>query len=128
MQQLLDKWERLRRSEYLRADEKLMLNHCISDLKRFMDHSGDFNEMVGNRTALGWLINELQKTRDWQRVINEANQSSTSVRDVIDEAKEMEKEQIIEAYQQGVTDEHGDTITFTTEGKDYYTETYGGKK
>jgi hypothetical protein len=33
MQQLLDKWERLRRSEYLRPDEKLMLNHCISDLK-----------------------------------------------------------------------------------------------
>ncbi len=35
-------------------------------------------------------------------------------------AKEMEKEQIIQAYQQGVTDEHGDTITFTTEGEDYY--------
>jgi hypothetical protein len=32
----------------------------------------------------------------------------------------MEKEQIIKAYQQGVTDEHGDTITFTTEGEDYY--------
>jgi hypothetical protein len=43
-------------------------------------------------------------------------------------AKEMEKEQIIEAYQQGVTDEHGDTITFTTEGEDYYNETYGGNK
>ena len=36
------------------------------------------------------------------------------------EAKEMEKEHIIQAYQQGVTDEHGDTITFTTEGEDYY--------
>jgi hypothetical protein len=36
------------------------------------------------------------------------------------QAKEMEREQIIKAYQQGVTDEHGDTITFTTEGEDYY--------
>jgi hypothetical protein len=49
MQQLLDKWERLRKSEYLRPDEKLMLNHCISDLKRFMDHSVDANEMVGKQ-------------------------------------------------------------------------------
>jgi hypothetical protein len=40
------------------------------------------------------------------------------------QAKEMEKEQIIKAYRQGVTDEHGDTITFTTEGEDYYNETY----
>jgi aspartate ammonia-lyase len=101
MQQLLDKWERLRRSEYLRPDEKLMLNHCISDLKRFMNHSVEATEMVGNRTAVEWLINELQKTRDYQRVINEANQSSTSIRDVIKEAKEMEKEQIIEAFKHG---------------------------
>jgi hypothetical protein len=40
------------------------------------------------------------------------------------QAKEMEKVQIIKAYQQGVTDEHGDTITFTTEGEDYYNSTY----
>jgi hypothetical protein len=45
------------------------------------------------QTSVEWLISQLQKTRDYQRVINEANQSSTSVRDVIAEAKEMEKEQ-----------------------------------
>ena len=37
---------------------------------------------------------------------------------------EVEKQQIIKAYEQGVTDEHGDTITFTTEGEDYYNSTY----
>jgi hypothetical protein len=52
--------------------------------------------MNKQQTAVEWLINELQKTRDWQRVINEANQSGSSVRDVIKEAKEMEKEQSIE--------------------------------
>lgn len=46
------------------------------------------------QTAVEWLINELQKTRDWQRVINEVNQSSTSVRNVLEQAKEMEKAQI----------------------------------
>jgi hypothetical protein len=123
MQQLLDKWERLRTSEYLRPDEKLMLNHCISDLKRFMDHSVEINEMVEKRTAVEWLINELQKTRDWQRVINEANESGSSVRDVIKEAKEMEKEQTIR-FAYDFSDElirRGDLINA-------YNETYGGNK
>jgi hypothetical protein len=122
MQQLLDKWERLRRSEYLRADEKLMLNHCISDLKRFMDHSVEANEMVGKRTAVEWLISQLQKTRDWQRVINEANQSSTSVRDVIKQAKEMFMEQIEKTYDDGIMKGRQE------DGQQYYKETYGGNK
>jgi len=37
MEQLLDKWQRLLKSEYLRPDEKLMLNHCIADLKYAME-------------------------------------------------------------------------------------------
>ena len=131
MQQLLDKWERLRRSEYLRPDEKLMLNHCISDLKRFMDHSVEATEMVGNRTAVEWLINELHKTRDWQRVINEANESSSSVRDVIKQAKEMEKERLEKAYDAGNCDGHdacyGHGATYQS-FDDYYEETYGGNK
>ena len=42
----------------------------------------------------------------------------------------MEKEQIIKAYQQGVTDEYGDTLdlNYDTDGEDYYNETYGGNK
>jgi hypothetical protein len=80
------------------------------------------------QTAVEWLINELHKTRDYQRVINEANQSGSSVRDVIKQSKEMENGQIIEAYQHGITDEHGDTITFKTEGEDYYNKTYGADK
>jgi undecaprenyl pyrophosphate synthase len=45
------------------------------------------------QTAVEWFIEQLQQTRDWQRVINEANQSNTSVRNVIEQAKEMNKEQ-----------------------------------
>jgi len=79
--------------------------------------------MDKQQTALGWLIEQLQKTRDWQRVINEANQSSTSVRDVIDEAKEMEKDQMID-FAYAFSDElirRGDLINA-------YNETYGGNK
>jgi hypothetical protein len=46
------------------------------------------------QTAVEWLIGQLQKTRDWQRVINEANQSTTSVRNVLQQAKEMDKAKI----------------------------------
>ena len=56
------------------------------------------------QTAVGWLIEQLQKTRDWQRVINEANESGTSTRDVIAEAKEMEKERTIGLAQQVLFD------------------------
>jgi hypothetical protein len=136
MQQLLDKWERLRRSEYLRPDEKLMLNHCISDLKRFMDHSGDVTEMVGNRTALDkqqtaveWYagkVHDLEVAKDFGAIsVTEYYEKLTKA---VQQAKEMEKERIIKAYQQGVTDEYGDTITFTTEGEQYHKETYGGNK
>jgi hypothetical protein len=127
MQQLLDKWERLRKSEYLRPDEKLMLNHCISDLKRFMDHSVDVNEMVGNRTAVEWLISQLQQTRDYQRVINEANQSGSSVRNVIKESKEMQKQQSINDFVAGNKLDFYDG-TEKECAEQYYNETYGGNK
>jgi hypothetical protein len=45
------------------------------------------------QTAVEWFIQELQKTRDYQRVINEANQSTSAVRGVVEQAKEMEKQQ-----------------------------------
>jgi hypothetical protein len=75
--------------------------------------------MDKKQTAVEWLIEQLQKTRDWQRVINEANQSSTSVRDVIAEAKEMEKEQIMEAHY---------APKYGCFSENYYNETYGGNK
>ena len=84
MQQLLDKWERLRTSEYLRPDEKLMLNHCISDLKRFMDHSGEVTEMVGKQqTAVEWLIEQLAPAITLQQ---------KHIDEIKKQAKEMEKE------------------------------------
>ena len=46
-----------------------------------------------------------------------------------EQAKEMEREQIIDAHKQGVTDEYGDTLDFSndTSAEEYYNETYGNK-
>jgi hypothetical protein len=66
------------------------------------------------QTAVQWLIEQVECR----------GLVTKELREEFKQAKEMEKEQIIKSYQQGVTDEHADTITFTTEGEDYYNSTY----
>jgi hypothetical protein len=109
MQQLLDKWERLRKSEYLRPDEKLMLNHCISDLKRFMNHSGEATEMVGKMTAVEWFELELSKLFIKMSIDNYL----FYILPLVIQAKEIEKGQMIE---------------FGAKCLQSQNETYGGNK
>jgi UDP-glucose 4-epimerase len=75
------------------------------------------------QTAVEWLIQQLQKTRDYQRVINEANESGSSVRNVIKQAKEMEKKKLEDAWVERATN-WNPSKTF----EQYYHETYGGNK
>ena len=66
------------------------------------------------KTAIEWLLDNLKG----QLNIDEATE-------VINQAKEMEKEQLIEAYNSGINLEyHLDMRTPI----DYYNETYGGNK
>jgi len=71
------------------------------------------------QTAVDWLIDNLKGQLNIDEVTS-----------IIKRAKEMQKEQIIEAYHQGVTDEYGDALEFgdCTDGEAYYNETYGGNK
>ena len=70
-------------------------------------------------TAVEWLINELKKSKHYQQMINEVHQNSTIVSDILEQAKAMEEEQIIEAF------EH---IDFNLDdGLHYYTKTYESK-
>jgi hypothetical protein len=85
--------------------------------------------MTNNKqqTAVEWLIGQLQKTRDWQRVINEANESTTSVRNVIQQAKEMEKELMKGMYVEGsfAKMRYYDGLEYI-DADQYYEQTYGG--
>ena len=74
------------------------------------------------QTAVEWLISHLQKSKDWQRELNEVSQMSTIQFDLIKEAKAMEKEQIIKF----ANDYLDDDADLTAE--QYYQETYGGEK
>ncbi len=75
------------------------------------------------------LINELKKSKDFQRVVNEVNLSSTSVKDVIQEALQIEREQIELAFDEGLEYEYEHHINGypRIEPSTYYKETYGGQ-
>jgi hypothetical protein len=123
MQQLLDKWERLRTSEYLRPDEKLMLNHCISDLKRFTDHSGEVTEMVGKRTAVEWL------SEQFDSIVELYPSQFERVNRAIEQAKEMEKQRAIKFacdVHMNVKKDKVKSLMQLVDEK--YNETYGGNK
>jgi hypothetical protein len=56
------------------------------------------------QTAVEWLINELKKSKHYQQMINEVHQNSTIVSDILEQAKEMEKEQSHAEYMRGWKD------------------------
>ena len=56
------------------------------------------------QTAVEWLINELKKSKHYQQMINEVHQNSTIVSDILEQAKEMEKEQLHAEYMDGWKD------------------------
>ena len=82
-----------------------------------------------NQSSVDWLISQLQKSKDWNRVLNEISQMSSARVDIIEQAKEMEKERIETAYNKGTV--HGidyPESTLPLTGEQYYNETYGGNK
>ena len=71
------------------------------------------------QTAVEWLISNLQQSKDWQRVLNEVSQMSTVQFNLLDQAKATEKEQLIDAWDNGCED---DGIIDNAE--QYYNETF----
>ena len=53
------------------------------------------------QSSVEWLINQLQKSKDWHRVLNEISQMSSAKIDIIEQAKAMhkeEKKQVLKDY------------------------------
>jgi 5-methylcytosine-specific restriction endonuclease McrBC regulatory subunit McrC len=70
------------------------------------------------QTAVDFLISHLQKSKHWQRVLNEVSQMSTIQFDLIKEANKMFEEQIEDAYKFGLSDE------YVIGSERYYNETF----
>ena len=65
------------------------------------------------QTAIEWLIDQLIPKDQHEGIM-----------DIIQEAKEMEKERLMHAYGQGVADETGEIINATKDAEEYYNQTY----
>ena len=61
-------------------------------------------------TALEFLIKELSKSKYFQRVLNEINDNSTIQKDVLKEAKQLEKSHMINFFSYGCMTQN-DNIT-----------------
>lgn len=84
------------------------------------------------QSSVEWLISQLQKSKDWHRVLNEISQMSSARFDILEQAQEMHKEEIKEAHERGQSDEKdywniGDKVgvRFMVKSKEYYNETFG---
>ena len=79
------------------------------------------------QSSVEWLVSQLQKSKDWYRVLNEISQMSSARVDIIEKAKAMHKEEIMDARTDGrwsCTEKYGEIRT----NIQYYNETFGDKK
>ncbi len=59
--------------------------------------------MSSNRqTSIDWLISQLQKAKDFQRVLNQVSQTSSARIDIIATAREMYKEEHAETWNNAI--------------------------
>ena len=67
-----------------------------------------------------------QTTVDW--IEQEILKGNSSLKEILEQAKEIEKEQIKDAYYNGTTDEIRTKEELLFEAEHFYNETYGGNK
>lgn len=67
------------------------------------------------QTAVEWLF----------LMLNNPNRNQEFANKLLEKAKEIEKEQIRDAYGQGTADEAGEILDATKDAEQYYNETYG---
>lgn len=60
--------------------------------------------MEKKQSSVDWLISQLQKSKDWHRVLNEISQMSSARVDIIEQAKAMHRDEIDDAYWFGYGD------------------------
>jgi len=73
---------------------------------------------MAQQTAINWLREKLQETYDKEGKLPLAYTFS-----LLNKAEQMEKEQIIDAYDWGAEERHNDPVN----GEQYYNEVYGGQ-
>jgi hypothetical protein len=78
------------------------------------------------QSSVEWLISQLQRSKDWYRVLNEINQMSSAKIDVIEQAKAMHQKEIVDAHVNG-NKEYTIGGGYELIAEHYYNETFGGQ-
>jgi len=73
------------------------------------------------QTAVDWLVKKLNQKIDFIPM-----HKWDEIADIVSQSKAMEKEQIVEAYVEGVSDEGRKTIHTRTNAEQYYEDTFQG--
>jgi hypothetical protein len=76
------------------------------------------------QTAVEWLKGVIDSFGNK----HELQMSWSTLDEIIEQAKEMEKEQIMHAYGQGAADEAGEILDATKDSEEYYNKKYVGNK
>ena len=78
------------------------------------------------QTSIEWLVNELKKSKHYHQMINEVHRNSTEAIDVIEQAKQMHKEEIVSAINDAWNMAKHSNF-YNAQAEQYYNETYGGQ-
>jgi hypothetical protein len=105
-----------------------MINNKISKLKNIIQVYTNTETMINNKLAVEWLA------KSYVDLLTKLNNEEISLKEfeiqyieLLEQAKEMEKERIETAYNKGTV--HGidyPESTLPITGEQYYNETYGG--
>jgi hypothetical protein len=81
--------------------------------------------MENKQTAVEWFADKIDYLIPFV-----SDEHAKYFNSLIEQAKEMEKQQIIEAYQKGVIDGYGDSLDFSncSDAENYYKQKYGDNK
>jgi len=83
--------------------------------------------MNNKQSSVEWLISQLQKSKDWHRVLNEVSQMSSARIDILEQAKAMHKEEIMWSYM-NVNDDRDyrlENVILKEFAEQFYNETFG---
>jgi hypothetical protein len=76
------------------------------------------------KTAVEWLVEQISSSKYFYKVMEDINSRSTVAQsNIFDQAKAMEKEQIIDCYTEANTELTNEDGSFIT-GEQYYNETF----
>jgi hypothetical protein len=81
---------------------------------------------MGNKkqTAVEWLVEQIEAHKI-EIIYSDKIDSIKCLPSIVAQAKAMEKEQIKNAYGQGVADEAGEILDSTKDAEEYYNKNYG---